>query len=219
MSDHDQAELESMIRVAHGEPLLTPPPGLWDQIEAEIEQRPSAAADGPPQSHRTPWVLASLAVAASIILTLIVVTNDNDPSPTTSAIAGGKPRNSSSSSGAPPTPRSTIARAETLEVLDGSEASGTAALQLVGKGQRKQLVVDASGLGRQEGVYHEVWLIDPTVTKLISLGPIRPDDTYNLPAGIDAEAYPVVDISAEPFDGDPAHSGSSVLRGTLDFSA
>ena len=36
-----------------------------------------------------------------------------------------------------------------------------------------------------------------------------------LPAGISLADYPVVDISAEPYDGDPTHSTDSVVRGTL----
>ena len=36
-----------------------------------------------------------------------------------------------------------------------------------------------------------------------------------LPAGVSLADYPVVDISAEPYDGDPTHSTDSVVRGTL----
>jgi hypothetical protein len=32
---------------------------------------------------------------------------------------------------------------------------------------------------------------------------------------VDVGEYPVVDVSIEPTDGDPAHSGNSVVRGTL----
>ena len=36
-----------------------------------------------------------------------------------------------------------------------------------------------------------------------------------LPAQVDVGEFPVVDVSIEPADGDPAHSGDSVVRGTL----
>ena len=36
-----------------------------------------------------------------------------------------------------------------------------------------------------------------------------------LPAGMDMQAFPVVDISVEQFDGDVTHSADSVVRGTL----
>ena len=38
---------------------------------------------------------------------------------------------------------------------------------------------------------------------------------FTIPAGLDLGQYPVVDISAEPLDGDPTHSGTSLLRGTI----
>ena len=63
----------------------------------------------------------------------------------------------------------------------------------------------------------EVWMINPDVTQLISLGPIRSDGIYDLPAGLDPAAFPIVDVSFESFDGNPQHSGNSVLRGELAF--
>jgi hypothetical protein len=60
-----------------------------------------------------------------------------------------------------------------------------------------------------------VWLINPSVTELVSLGPLRADGDYDVPPGVDAAEFPIVDISDEPVDGDPSHSGDSVLRGQL----
>jgi hypothetical protein len=39
---------------------------------------------------------------------------------------------------------------------------------------------------------------------------------FDLPDGLDLTQFPVVDVSEEHFDGDPAHSGDSVVRGPLD---
>jgi hypothetical protein len=64
-----------------------------------------------------------------------------------------------------------------------------------------------------------VWLIDPTVSKMVSLGPLRDDGVYDVPAGVDPFAFPIVDVSAEPVDGNPAHSGDSLLRGQLPFDS
>ncbi len=36
-----------------------------------------------------------------------------------------------------------------------------------------------------------------------------------LPADVDLAEFPVVDVSAEPYDGNPGHSAVSVTRGTL----
>ncbi|HEX5366505.1 MAG TPA: anti-sigma factor [Acidimicrobiales bacterium] len=60
-----------------------------------------------------------------------------------------------------------------------------------------------------------MWLIDEDVRGMVSLGPSRPDGRYAVPSGVDAGRFPVVDVSLEPPDGDPTHSGTSVLRGTL----
>jgi len=38
---------------------------------------------------------------------------------------------------------------------------------------------------------------------------------FPLPDDLDLAAYPVVDISEEPFDGNPGHSGDSIVRGVL----
>ena len=60
-------------------------------------------------------------------------------------------------------------------------------------------------------------MINPDVTQLVSLGPLRSDGFYELPAGIDPVSFPIVDVSVEPIDGVPTHSGNSVLRGQLTF--
>jgi hypothetical protein len=54
------------------------------------------------------------------------------------------------------------------------------------------------------------------VSGLIPLGVVRAGtEEFELPPGVDIGEYPVVDVSVEPLDGDPAHSGRSVLRGTI----
>ena len=39
---------------------------------------------------------------------------------------------------------------------------------------------------------------------------------FDVPDGLDLAEFPVVDVSEEHFDGDPSHSGDSVVRGPLD---
>jgi hypothetical protein len=39
-----------------------------------------------------------------------------------------------------------------------------------------------------------------------------------VPADVDLRDYVLVDVSQEPLDGNPAHSGDSIVRGQLDFS-
>jgi hypothetical protein len=41
------------------------------------------------------------------------------------------------------------------------------------------------------------------------------DAVLPLPPGVDLNRYRLVDVSAEAYDGNAAHSGKSLLRGTL----
>jgi Anti-sigma-K factor rskA len=70
-------------------------------------------------------------------------------------------------------------------------------------------------LGTPDGFY-EVWLIDPTVTKMVAIGVLSGSQgKFTLPNGVSLSSYPLLDISLQPLDGDPKHSGKSVLRGTF----
>ena len=51
---------------------------------------------------------------------------------------------------------------------------------------------------------------------LISIGLLDGESgRFLIPDGVDLSQYPLVDVSAEPDDGDPQHSGDSILRGEL----
>ncbi|MDQ0661959.1 hypothetical protein QFZ35_000457 [Arthrobacter ulcerisalmonis] len=64
--------------------------------------------------------------------------------------------------------------------------------------------------------YQEVWLIAPDLSRLVSLGVMNSTSgTFQVPPGLDLSQYPVVDVSDEPLDGNPAHSSVSIARGTL----
>lgn len=102
--------------------------------------------------------------------------------------------------------------------LDRLAGNGSGTAQMVDHDGHMQLHLHTSDLDAGDG-YLEVWLIDPTVSKLVSLGPLRDDGVYDLPAGVDPLAFPIVDVSAEPVDGNPAHSGDSLLRGQLPFDS
>lgn len=62
----------------------------------------------------------------------------------------------------------------------------------------------------------EVWLIDPDIEGMVSLGFLSASHgEFDIPAGYDTTAYPIVDISVEPRDGVPTHSSDSITRGIL----
>jgi hypothetical protein len=108
-----------------------------------------------------------------------------------------------------------VGTAELAVLADDLEASGEARLL---EGDTLRLRVDLDGVVPGGDEYLEVWLVESLEPlSLMSLGPVRGDGLYDLPAGLDPAVYRVVDISREPFDGEATHSGNSVLRGELDI--
>lgn len=107
-----------------------------------------------------------------------------------------------------------VVASATLEPLPGWDASGSAKVETQRDGTRV-LVVDVDEAHLEDG-FREVWLLTPDVKGLVSVGTL--DGTsgrFDLPAGLDLDEYSVVDVSQEPFDGNPAHSGDSIVRGAL----
>lgn len=99
-----------------------------------------------------------------------------------------------------------------LEPFPDWQASGSARVEESGSGARS-MVVDIAAPG---GGLTEVWLLDPETSGLVSLGLLTGETgTFALPENLDLSRYSVVDVSREPDDGDPAHSGDSIVRGTL----
>ena len=79
------------------------------------------------------------------------------------------------------------------------------------------LVVDLDQSESSEDGFREVWLLKPDVSGLVSLGTLAGSSgRFDLPAGLDLDQFSVVDVSEEQFDGDPAHSGDSIVRGPLE---
>ena len=82
------------------------------------------------------------------------------------------------------------------------------------------LTVDTEGLTPNADASYELWLLDledstDTVNALVSVGVIEADGTFEIPESVDLDTFNVIDISVEPHDGNPQHSGASVLRGEL----
>jgi len=105
-----------------------------------------------------------------------------------------------------------------LNPLPDKVGSGTAALDRTGRGG-DVLTVDVNKLQSSSSGFLEVWLLAPDAKKMVSLGNLLGNrTTFTLPAGLDVAEYPLVDVSIEPYDGNPLHSGNSVVRGHLDVS-
>lgn len=201
------AELENVVGVArHPEVALgleTPPARVWDGVVAELgddtgEMAPrqlrqtarDVTAARRPWWHRpTAWVVAAsfaLGVFGTLAIDRLVADRGD---------VGGD----------------VVAQAE-LAALPGWSQTGSASVHEVDG--RQVLTVELPG-GVPDG-YREVWLIDTGVERLVSLGIlVGVEGEFDLPAGVDLAEFPIVDVSLEPFDGDPAHSGDSIVRGQL----
>ncbi|MFE7846692.1 anti-sigma factor [Microbacterium sp. NPDC057407] len=110
-----------------------------------------------------------------------------------------------------------IASATLAAFPDHPGAIGEAQVTELPDGERTvtvRLDADASGDG-----FREVWLIKADASALVSLGELEGSEgTFVVPADVDLNDYVLVDVSQEPLDGDPTHSGDSIVRGELDFS-
>ena len=110
-----------------------------------------------------------------------------------------------------------VASAElTSEGLAGAPSGLRVDAEVVESNASEVLRIDIGQLGPASGEYLEVWLMKADISGMVSLGTVRPDGTYEVPAGLSLSMYPVVDVSSEPYDGDPTHAGSSLLRGQLE---
>ncbi|WP_104045705.1 anti-sigma factor [Arthrobacter sp. ZGTC412] len=100
-----------------------------------------------------------------------------------------------------------------LEPLDRFSATGLATVTETTDGSRTiEVQLDKT----EARGYQEVWLIAPDLSRLVSLGIMNSSSgRFDVPAGLDLSGYPIVDISDEPLDGNPAHSSVSIVRGTL----
>ncbi|MFN7151613.1 MAG: anti-sigma factor domain-containing protein, partial [Microthrixaceae bacterium] len=104
--------------------------------------------------------------------------------------------------------------------LEALSDRGTGRAELVEVDGEQRLVVRTEDLGAApEGTHFEMWLINPDITDMHSLGelPAGADEIeVPLPAGVDPDDFPIVDINVQQ-DDQVQHSGvdTSVLRGVL----
>ena len=99
-----------------------------------------------------------------------------------------------------------------LAALEGFEGSGRA--ELTGR----DLEVALQGLEPVKGEFYELWLLrldGGELTDLKALGTIDDEGEFHIDDDVDLSKFNVVDVSLEPDDGNPKHSGVSVLRGEL----
>lgn len=136
-------------------------------------------------------LLGGLAVTLVVVVVLALTGEDDDPAsapaPTPPEQAGGR-------------------EGGALDALGGSRASGSARID------DGRLVLNVRGLPTPAGGGYVVWLYD-SVTESRPLVGFRRGQarvTARLPANF--RRYRFIDVSREAADGNPNHSGQSVLR-------
>jgi len=111
-----------------------------------------------------------------------------------------------------------VAASTALSALPGHTGHGTAELLRTPNDPELRVSVDGPQPADPPS-YREVWLINSDGQRMYSLG-VLPESgtaTYPLPTllanGLDG--FTIVDVSIEPYDGNPAHSRNSQVRGSL----
>lgn len=183
--------------------LEAPPESVWQRISGELalgQTSAPAQQPPPPAAHRRRarawrgWVLAAaiVFVAGAGLGTWALVQQRAADSATD------------------------VAEASLSAFPEHQGAAGSAIVEEKADGSlvlRVELSADAA-----PDTYREVWLITSDASALVSLGVLDGTSaTLPVPAGVDLRDYVLVDISQEPVDGDPTHSGDSIVRGELTF--
>ena len=190
-------------RVAHQ---LVPTEAMWQSIQVQLATETPATTEAPaepaPSSptvtelpRRTPRPRSWLLMAAAAVVGLII-----GAGVTTVAVRD----------------RVEVTSSTALEALPGQTGQGTA--ELVNDRGRPELRVQIDAPPTPDR-YKEVWLINTDGQRMYPLG-VLPDDgraTYPLPPALagQLQGFSIVDVSIEPYDGNPAHSRQSQVRGTL----
>lgn len=112
--------------------------------------------------------------------------------------------------------RQTVLWTAELQAEPNFAGSKGEAIVQVDRDGRRTLVIDLSSPEPVDGS-RQVWLIDRDLKQTRPLGYLNGDTgKFNIPADVDPRQLPVVDVSKEPpADSDLGHSGTSIVRGTL----
>jgi hypothetical protein len=226
----DLRRVVSVARSARGVDLVPPSPAVWARIATDLGFDERGAGDDPTQSQsqsqpqpvaagsgqapspdvaprrrgarlrrRTVVMLTAAAGVVGLVVGLGVG----------ASVFGGRADQ--------PTTDAAVLSRTALDPLPGwTGATGSAELERSGDG-RLTLVIDLDHRAAEgDAPLREVWMMRSDLRGLVSVGFLDGDrGRFVVPSGVDPSSYPVVDVSAEADDGDPTHSGDSVVRGTL----
>jgi hypothetical protein len=202
-ADADLPELQAAVAdrlYGDPEPEIQAPeePVAYDEpVEpaASVEPQPMAAA--PASKRRSPFaVLLPLLILVALVAGIVLIASGGGDD-------SGEPAGERPESSAPDQPAKAEPQRARLTALGGGNARGTATVD----GNRLRLRV--TGLPK-DGRY-QVWLYD-SIIDARSLGRLSADGTLRATLPANAGEFKYVDVSREPADANPNHSGQSVLR-------
>lgn len=164
-----------------------------EQVQAERDQAELDEADRRSAERSFRWYVAGIAAVAGLGAGALLTSYVSNPNPAFEVLAVAD-----------------------LGALQDDLPAGNA--ELIERGGRQILVVETEDDPSTDGDYLEVWLVNEEITGLITLGPLDAErQEFLVPPDLDLSEFTVVDISREPLDGDPTHSGDSLWRGALAF--
>ncbi len=201
------------------------PERVWEAIVAELGPELSPAGGGsssatlravgqgvgpvhPPAAEaagRRPWWRAAAVPVAAALVALAVGVGLGVGFAQDGAGGGSRPS-------------TVVAQLRPVGALD---SAGTGTMSAGEQGGIRTMMIHLSGVTDTAGAdYLEAWLMSRDGTQIVALGALTGSDSgyngsFTVPANLPLTQLDVVDISAEHYDGDPAHSGVSILRGAL----
>ncbi len=198
-----RAHLEQLAAVVASGRALTdadhpvaPPAAVWASIAAELAEDQRATVTPITSARRSGRSRLLLVAAAAAAIGVLAG----------GAIVGGL----LGDRGAP----ELVAEAA-LKPVDDSGFSGQATIERDSNGN--VLTVSIPDLPLVADGYYEVWMATADTSTMVAIGTLNPGHVghFALPDGMDVNAFPVVDVSVEHFDGNSGHSVTSVVRGQL----
>jgi anti-sigma-K factor RskA len=175
-----------------------PPAEVWAAVSAEVARERDASGvvrsldSAPSRRRRGGYALAAAAAVIGLIAGSALTTSIINRPESVQIVASAA-----------------------LEPIGDAGVRGSAVVEKVDGGA--QLKVTVPDLPAAADGYYEVWMATADTATMVAIGNLNPGETaeYTLPVGMDLASFPVVDISLEHFDGNPGHSATSVVRGTL----
>jgi len=202
-SDVESLETVSEL-MAHGGPVpVRAPDHVWQAIQAELDEESTSTAPtlDSRRRHRqarqqagwfsTAKLLGAAAVGAGVMWIAVSLFGQDDASPSGPVVATAD-----------------------LEAVDSSVQPASA--EIVERDGRRVLRVDTNSLPEVEDGYLQVWLLEDDAAGMVTVGALSRDgEEFELPEGLSTTTFTTVDVSVEHYDGDPAHSGESLWRGSI----